>query len=67
MDGYSLIRQIRALPAAQGGQTPAIALTAYAAEMDYQQAMSAGFQRHIAKPVEADALIEIICFLLASS
>ena len=64
MDGYSLIRQIRALPADQGGQTPAIALTAYAAEMDYQQAMSAGFQRHIAKPIEADALIEVICFLL---
>ncbi len=66
MDGYALIRRIRALPADQGGKTPAIALTAYAAKRDYQQAMSAGFQRHIAKPVETDALIEIICFLLES-
>ncbi len=64
MNGYTLIQQIRALPAEQGGQTPAIALTAHAGERDYQQAMSAGFQRHIAKPVEPDVLSEIICFLL---
>ncbi|XHX75860.1 MAG: ATP-binding protein [Stenomitos frigidus ULC029] len=39
MDGYMLLRQIRTLPPEQGGQIPAIALTAYAGEINYQQAM----------------------------
>jgi PAS domain S-box-containing protein len=60
MDGYMLLRQVRALPAEQGGTVPAIALTAYAGEIDYQQAMAAGFQRHIAKPIEPEALIRAI-------
>ncbi|MEW6497281.1 MAG: ATP-binding protein, partial [Cyanobacteriota bacterium] len=49
-DGYALIRKVRALDAAQG-RIPAIALTAYAREEDRTQALSAGFQMHIAKPV----------------
>jgi CheY-like chemotaxis protein len=64
MDGYMLLRQVRALPAEQGGTVPAIALTAYAGEIDYQQAMAAGFQRHIAKPIEPEALIQAITLLL---
>lgn len=41
----------------------AIALTAYAGEIDYQQAIAAGFQRHVPKPVELDKLIEVIADL----
>ncbi len=59
-DGYRLIHQIRALPADQGGQIPAIALTAYAGERDQQQALTAGFQTHIAKPVDAATLVVAI-------
>ncbi|MEH2276418.1 MAG: PAS domain S-box protein [Nostoc sp.] len=60
MDGYMLIRQIRALPPQQGGQIPAIALTAYAAEVDQQQVIAAGFQRHVTKPIDPKVLVAII-------
>nr|WP_017297035.1 PAS domain S-box protein [Nodosilinea nodulosa] len=64
MDGYMLMRQIRALPAEAGGQVPAIALTAYARESDQNQALAAGFQRHISKPVQPAALIQAIAELI---
>ena len=64
MDGYMLIQQIRTLPAEQGGEIPAIALTAYAGEMNQQQALAAGFQQHISKPVEPDRLISTIVNLV---
>ncbi|MDX2243301.1 MAG: ATP-binding protein [Leptolyngbyaceae cyanobacterium bins.302] len=60
VDGYMLMRQVRALPPEQGGTTPAIALSAYAGEINYQEAMAAGFQQHIAKPVEPEVLIRAI-------
>ena len=66
IDGYMLMQQIRQLHPNQGGQVPAIALTAFAGEINYQQALSAGFQRHISKPVEPDNLIEVIATLLFS-
>ncbi|MBD0336590.1 MAG: PAS domain S-box protein [Cyanobacteria bacterium Co-bin13] len=59
-DGYMLIQQIRALPPAQGGQTPAIALTAYAGEFDQQRALQTGFQQHLSKPVEPEVLIQAV-------
>ncbi|MBD2296284.1 response regulator [Anabaena sphaerica FACHB-251] len=65
MDGYMLMRQVRALPPEQGGQIPAIALTAYAGELNQQQALEAGFQQHIAKPIEPEKLIQAISTLLA--
>lgn len=52
-DGYSLIRKVRALDPERGGQTPAIALTAYATQEDRVRALDMGFQMHIAKPVES--------------
>ncbi|MFQ4144022.1 PAS domain S-box protein [Chlorogloeopsis sp. ULAP02] len=64
MDGYMLMRQLRALPTEQGGQIPAIALTAYAGEIDYQQAMLAGFQKHMPKPVDPANLVEAIISLV---
>jgi PAS domain S-box-containing protein len=59
-DGYTLIQQIRLRSPQQGGQVPAIALTAYAGEVNQQQALAAGFQKHIAKPVEPTEIIETI-------
>ncbi|MEG4346318.1 PAS domain S-box protein [Microcoleus sp. A003_D6] len=64
IDGYELIRQIRQLSTDEGGQIPAIALTAYAGETNQQQALAAGFQRHLPKPVEPETLVETIEHLL---
>jgi CheY-like chemotaxis protein len=55
VDGYALIRRIRELPG-ERGRIPAIALTAYARPEDREQAIDAGFQLHLPKPVEIDAL-----------
>ncbi|MEO7167035.1 MAG: ATP-binding protein [Spartobacteria bacterium] len=63
--GYDLIRQVRALPAEEGGKTPAAALTAYARTADRTQALRAGFQMHIPKPVEPAELIAVIATLAA--
>jgi PAS domain S-box-containing protein len=62
-DGYALIRQVRALPPQSGGQTPAVALTAYARSEDRVKAVMAGFQHHVAKPVEPAELIAMIASL----
>jgi CheY-like chemotaxis protein len=67
VDGYMLMRQIRAMPAELGGKIPAIALTAYAAEVDYQQAIAAGFDQHITKPVEPAKLLRAIANLVYSN
>ncbi|MEH2284729.1 MAG: PAS domain S-box protein [Nostoc sp.] len=66
VDGYMLIRQIRALSPELGGKIPAIALTAYAGEVDYQQAIAAGFGQHITKPVEPAKLLRAIANLIYS-
>jgi CheY-like chemotaxis protein len=66
MDGYTLLQQIRALPIEQGGRIPAIALTAYAGDLDRQQAIQCGFQDHLAKPVEPEVLVKAIANLLDS-
>ncbi len=63
-DGYMLLHQLRALPAAQGGQIPAIALTAYAREEDSQQAIRAGFQKHLAKPIDPVHLVTAVSKLV---
>ena len=64
-DGYALIRRVRQLGAAQGGSIPAVALTAYARAEDRVRAMLAGFQMHVAKPVEAAELITVVASLTA--
>jgi signal transduction histidine kinase/DNA-binding response OmpR family regulator len=66
-DGYSLIRQVRKLPKHEGGATKAIALTAYARSEDAQRALSAGFEIHLAKPVNFQALIGAIQRLSSES
>ncbi|WGV25231.1 hybrid sensor histidine kinase/response regulator [Halotia branconii] len=67
MNGYMLMQQVRALEAEQGREKiPAIALTAYASEIDHQQALKAGFQQHLAKPVPPEELLTAISSLLQS-
>jgi len=63
-DGYELIRKIRALPAAHGGQIPAIALTAYARTGDRLRALGAGYQIHVTKPVELTELVTAMAGLV---
>jgi CheY-like chemotaxis protein len=55
-DGYQLMREVRALPASKGGRIAAIALTAFARSEDRTKAMLAGYQLHLAKPLEAREL-----------
>src|SRR5678815_2118159 len=62
-NGYELIRKIRALGADAGGHIPAIALTAYAGSADRRRALLAGFQTHLAKPIEPDDLLAVILSL----
>ncbi|HEY9828859.1 MAG TPA: PAS domain S-box protein [Stenomitos sp.] len=65
MDGYELIQQIRTLPPEQGGQIPAIALTAYAREEDRQRAMASGFQQQVTKPLEPEQLVQWVVHLVS--
>jgi CheY-like chemotaxis protein len=67
MDGYMLIQQVRRLAPEQGGQTPAIALTAYAGDTNQQQVLAAGFQKHISKPIEPEVLVQAIADLIRPS
>jgi CheY-like chemotaxis protein len=57
--GYDLIRQIRSL-SSDSNKIPAIALTAFATENDRKMSLSAGFQAHLAKPVEPPTLLKTI-------
>ncbi|AVH69930.1 hybrid sensor histidine kinase/response regulator [Nostoc sp. 'Lobaria pulmonaria (5183) cyanobiont'] len=65
VDGCMFMRQLRTLPPEQGGQIRAIALTAYAGEINAQQVLKAGFNKHIAKPVEPSELVDAIANLIA--
>ncbi len=65
-DGYEFMRKVRALPPAQGGLVPAIALTGYATRKDRERALAAGYQLHLAKPVEPEDLITAIASLVSS-
>ncbi len=62
-DGYQFIRAVRKLGEDEGGKVPAIALTAFARSEDRQRAMLAGFDMHIAKPVEPAELIAVVARL----
>ncbi|HST22527.1 MAG TPA: PAS domain S-box protein [Blastocatellia bacterium] len=64
-DGYHLIEKIRSLAPEQGGNVPALALTAYARVDDRMRALSAGYQMHLAKPAEPMELTTVITSLAA--
>jgi PAS domain S-box-containing protein len=59
-DGYELMRILRTRPPQLGGDVPAAALTAYAGAENRRAALSAGYQAHLAKPVQPDTLIDIV-------
>lgn len=63
-DGYALIQRVRALPRESGGQTPAIALTAYARREDRMKALLAGFDMHVPKPVDPSELLAVVSSLV---
>ena len=64
MDGYELIRQVRSQEGARFQRIPAVALTAYARVQDRMRAIMAGFNTHVAKPVEANELITVVASLV---
>lgn len=63
-DGYELIRRVRASTAPATRNLPAIAVTAYARPEDRVQALTAGYQSHVAKPVDPRAVVGAIAALL---
>jgi CheY-like chemotaxis protein len=63
-DGYSFIRRVRTLPPEQGGDMPAIALTALAGAGDRRAALASGFQEHLSKPIDPTTLVITIGALL---
>jgi signal transduction histidine kinase/ActR/RegA family two-component response regulator len=66
-DGYALIRRIRSLPQGSGGRIPAAALTAYATLEDRAQALRAGYDEHIPKPVDPIRLVGAVAMLAAEA
>ncbi|MCF4968329.1 hybrid sensor histidine kinase/response regulator [Nostoc sp. CMAA1605] len=60
MDGYMMIREIRTWAEQENGTIPAIALTAFARQYDQEQALAAGFQIHLPKPIHAEELITAV-------
>jgi PAS domain S-box-containing protein len=65
VDGYEFVRQLRARPPHLGGLIPALALTAYARVADRDLALRAGYQAHVAKPVDPIDLVRAITELTA--
>lgn len=63
-DGYSLINKIRTSGAAEKANIPAVALTALARPEDSEKALSAGYQMHVAKPIDTEKLVDVISNLL---
>jgi CheY-like chemotaxis protein len=62
-DGLSMMRRLRARPAAEGGLLPAAALTAYASPGEREAALQAGFDLHVAKPVDPPELLRVLARL----
>lgn len=65
-DGYSLIKRIRQLPGENGGNIPALALSAFATKENKQKAYESGFQKYDTKPFEPDLIIQDILELAKS-
>ena len=65
-DGFSLLRRLRSL-SSQASMIPAAALTAFVREEDRQRALEAGFQMHLAKPIDAASLVAAVASLHHSS
>ena len=66
-DRYQLIARVRAMSEEEGGQTPAIALAAHARPEDELQALLAGYQVHLARPVHGSKLVQVVASLIGRS
>jgi CheY-like chemotaxis protein len=66
-DGYALIRKVRALDPGRGGNTPAIALSAYGRAQDRTRSLTAGYSMHVPKPVDPGELTAIIASVAGRS
>jgi CheY-like chemotaxis protein len=63
-DGYTFMRKVRAKEAGTQGRIPAIALTAHARVEERLRALSAGYQVHVAKPIEPAELVAVLASLV---
>ena len=66
VDGYQLMRRVCAQPGATAARVPAVALTAYARELDRKRALEVGFQAHVSKPVEPTELVRVVANLVSA-
>jgi PAS domain S-box-containing protein len=66
-DGFQFLAKLRQLPDAEGGDTPAVALTAFARSEDRRRALMAGFQMHLPKPVELAELLAVASNIFTAS
>jgi CheY-like chemotaxis protein len=62
--GYSLIESVRARSPEEGGRIPALALTAYVRPEDRERALAAGYDRHLAKPIDPSDLASVVAELV---
>jgi CheY-like chemotaxis protein len=67
IDGYEFLANLRQLPDADGGDIPAVALTAFARAEDRRRALMAGFQMHLPKPVEPAELLAVVSNIRAAN
>ena len=67
LDGYQLLRRIRALPPERGGETPALALTAHAGDDVAERALRSGFHRYLSKPLDVASFIAVVAGLARES
>ena len=63
VDGFKLLRQVRALPVASNAQIPAMAITGFADEATHLKILAAGFQRTLVKPTDLDQFVAIVAEL----
>jgi signal transduction histidine kinase/CheY-like chemotaxis protein len=63
VDGYELMRRVRALPPDRGGGVPAVAVTAFARTEDRTRALLAGYNVHLSKPIEPAELVATVASL----
>jgi CheY-like chemotaxis protein len=66
-DGYAFIKRVRQLDSNRAQKIPAVALTAYATDEDRIRALEAGFQTHVAKPIEPEDFVSSIASVLKSA
>jgi signal transduction histidine kinase/CheY-like chemotaxis protein len=65
-NGYALLRRLRQMGPDEGGDVPAVALTAYTRTEDRREALAAGFTTHLGKPVSPDDLVQTVASLVSA-